>query len=1126
MKKLFIIAALILTGLMTSVCTEHRETKTEIFNDNQYLNKEFLTRPNPNHFNEAGDQDEYGWLMGLNVTAVSVPTPLPDIFPGLQGTVQYVRFAFSQDTMQIRDAIVPGPWGEDGADENLGSPLEQDDLAPRIVQEYEGSHLDIQLRKNMDGEVSNYIEEFKERDWEDRQFFKTQLENGAFSDMSKLDWYYDWALSGAMELRSASMVPDSLRYVDTIAHESNFGDDDQVDWDKGDYIEWKVRLTYWIDVRYSSLMNYRAGTDTQTIDIKYSFWRRSDVEDPANEYVARPVGEKDKYVKQFGIWNTTIQNYQDPETGLIGAQTYLERFNPNLPIDYYMINVPQEYLDVSPITGTSLYDSVAKSANAALEQAGVEARVAFHDVEEDGIIREFGDIRYSFVNWHNNMFTDIPWLGYGPSLTDPRTGEIFNATLNFNNWMGLHYYTFIVKDIIEQTSGVENPFEDTKSCKSGDRRKIFNAHDEEELENSKFHNSTLFTKMISYMEQEPKDWVLEHTDKWYDYYHMLQQDLRFFYPPYQNFVYSGRELGTEGLHDTREEMIIQDKEFWDIAAKLEEPGGPAGIMDYSSEGSIEKTLEFINRAKESMSAHHRLNMDRQVAAGMHGICLLDGPTLLSTVQQVSQKCVDDKWQTFDEWEDDMRWRITHQTSVHELGHNLGQWHNFAGSMDAKHYQTVTNDDGKVVGHGASSSVMDYVHHFSEVGADLGYYPYDIATLIYGYRYDSQEAVDEETDKTIVGILHPEWVDGTHDGEKDISKSYLFANDYHRPLSPFVETFDLGTTPTEIVYNHIQYYDFQYKFRNFRSFRQYWETWSYPNRAFASTFPLRRFLDLWFLDWYGSDLENDLRLLGVDGDLFFFDNIRDEFTQEMGQANRMIVNFYRAILTQSNAERSYSTTYDSYFGDVTRIGIIYDKFYSMLSFLGLWGADNYNWDVYALLAYYEANNGNFQYYSDAMETVTTMLGGDYDVYPWFLPSAVAVFAQDTSNINFGDQTMKEWIGFRGFERDQDMVDYYGFDPRYQCMEADGTIDGTEELPCATAALGAQDEGHQTFYDSDGGQWVYLFIWDRNLHLCASVDLSPISYKMIWDYNEDINIDNRDWATTYTIKYFYDYYKWFN
>jgi hypothetical protein len=1114
--------------VVVATCVAHRDTRFETYSENIYLDKDFLTRQNPN-----AAAEDHGWLMGLAVKATSVPTAIPDIFPGLQGDIRYVDFKFSRNTVQIVDGITLGAY-EDSEDPNLPDPREAEDLAPQVVQEYEGEHVDIQLRRNLDGEVTNFIEEYKERDWERRQYFKMDPEKGAFSDLAKLSWYYDWAVSPAMELTSTSLVPGSFRYVDTEAHESNFPcadgtmDDDCVDWARGDYMEWTTRLVYKVDYRYSSLMNFRLGTDVQTVDIKYSFWRKPDP--PAGmEYVTRPVKEKDKYRRKFGIWDYIVHNYQDPETGFMGAEMYLLRFNKHLPIDYYLVDVPDEYLAPNPQHGDmSLYESVAASANAVFEKAGVEARVTFHPQDDGNMVHEFGDIRYSFVVWHNNAFTDIPWLGYGPSWVDPRTGEIISATLNFNNWQGLHWYTYVARDLLEQISDAFD--EGPGSCTPGEVRPVISDDVRDELQ-----NTTLFSKMVSYMGQEPEDWIPEHPAEWYDYYHMLLNDIRYFYPPYQTFVYSGREAGLADMQTIREDLMERDQDFWRIAGSLDSIESPWGSGDLTSEASIEDGIDFLARTKDSMNAHYQLMQDRQVAAGLHGIDLVDGPTLLGSVAWINQRCTSaGTWQTFDEWEDDIRWRIAHQTSVHELGHDIGLYHNFYGSVDHLHYQKCTGcgPDGEDM-YGPSSTVMDYVHHFAEAGADLGYWPYDWATLIYDYRYDSQEEVDEEADNEIIAMLHPEW---HHEANGDTTpcpegetcqhpeRALLYANDYHRPLSPLVDTFDLGTTPTEIVMNSIQYYDWMYQFRNFRSYRQYWETWTYPDSAFSYTFPLRRFLELWTLDWDETDLENDLRLLGIseeECDIFCFYNIRDEFNKEMGQANRMAIDFFQAILTQSNAERSYATTYDSYFGDVTRVGIIYDKFYAMMSFLGLWGADSYNWDVYAYLAYYEFSWGDAQCYSDSLNTLDAMLGGSYDVYPWFLPTAVLLFAQDTHNISFGDQAKKEWIGFRAFDRAQDMIDYFGFDPRTECVEPDGTITS----PCATAALGAEDDGHQTFHDKDGGKWSYLFLDDRNQHLTASADISPISYKMLWDYNESVNIDLLDYVTTYDIKYFYDYYHYF-
>lgn len=1098
-----ITSVLTIAAIISAGCVDHRETRTEILDENTYLDKQFLTRANP-----GGPEGDDGWLMGVSVTAVSVPAPIPDIFPALQADTKYVRFSFAHDRLQVVDAMVPGPWSVGEEEGPLGNPLEAADLAPRIIQEYEGNHVDIQLRKNLDGEVTNFVEEYRERDWVDRQFFKTELENGAFSDLSKVSWYYDYSVSEVMELVSASMVPGSLRYVDTVAEESNFPG--TVDWEKGDYIEWKIRLNFQVLPFYSSLMNYRQDIDTQTVDVKYSFWRRP--QDPeGQEYIPREIDEHDIYKRKFGIWDYVVRNYQDPQTGLVGAKSYLTRFNPHRPIDFYMVDVPKEYREKHPEYGVSLYESVGNFANKVFEEAGVDARISFKPADDGGYVREFGDIRYSFVVWHNNSFTDIPWLGYGPSWVDPRTGEIYNATLNFNYYMGLRWYTEVVKEYLNEITDGEAFANAGESCTTGETRKII----DEDAKN-RIYSTTLFNKLKEYMgEEDPQKWIPEHTDTWEDYYHMMLSDLRFFYPPYQTFVYSPRGADVGGMHERRTALMEREYKFWEIAADMEKPGGPMGIHDFTSGGSIEKGVEFINKTKEAMLAHQEMKHDRLVAAGLRGIDLVEMGDLYGNITNITQRCVAGKWQSFDEWDADIRWRIAHQTSIHELGHDIGQYHNFYGNVDKKHRQPCTVVEGEkdflkqrpglCIGSlpGSSNSVMDYIHHFAEVSADLGYFPYDRAALIYAYRYDSQDEVGQETDKDIVALLHPEWADGTPDGRKDMSKAMLYGNDYHAPLSPLIETFDLGTTPSEIVFNAIQYYDFMYRFRNYRSFRQYWETWTYPNSVFSTTFPMRRFLELWALDFDAGSIENDLRILGVDASNFEFDNIIDEFNQEMGQANRLLTNFYRAILNQSAAERNYQTTYNTFYGDITHMGIIYDKYYAMFSFLGLWPADMYNWDNYALLAFSEATFGNAQYYSDAIETLKVMLGGSYDVYPWFLPTAALVFAQDTHHISFGDRSMKEWIGARVFERSADMVDYFGFDPR----------DAVE------------DPSHLAFSDAEGQMWTYIHLDDRNHWVVASEDINPILFKMIWDYNESVYVNRSTWVTTYDIKYFVDFYEYF-
>src|SRR6185503_2537005 len=194
---------------------------------------------------------------------------------------------------------------------------------------------------------------------------------------------------------------------------------------------------------------------------------------------------------------------------------------------------------------------------------------------------------------------------------------------------------------------------------------------------------------------------------------------RFFYPPYSSFVYSGRDDVVTGMQERRADLLQRDGAFWDVARSLDSEHSPTGFDDFTSHGAIEAGVDFLHTARQSMQDHAELQRDRRMAAGLHAIDLADGPSLLGSIADVNQRCKQDgTWQTFDEWEDDLRWRIAHQTSVHELGHDLGLYHNFYGSADRPNYQPCTDCVGQ--DHGYSSSIMDYGHHFAEVSADLGF----------------------------------------------------------------------------------------------------------------------------------------------------------------------------------------------------------------------------------------------------------------------------------------------------------------------------------------------------------------------------------------------------------------------
>lgn len=60
-----------------------------------------------------------------------------------------------------------------------------------------------------------------------------------------------------------------------------------------------------------------------------------------------------------------------------------------------------------------------------------------------------GDLRYSFFNW---IEQEVPWLGYGPSANDPKTGELISGNANFNGTI-IRTYGPLAADYVQYING-------------------------------------------------------------------------------------------------------------------------------------------------------------------------------------------------------------------------------------------------------------------------------------------------------------------------------------------------------------------------------------------------------------------------------------------------------------------------------------------------------------------------------------------------------------------------------------------------------------------------------------------------------------------------------------------------
>ncbi len=151
------------------------------------------------------------------------------------------------------------------------------------------------------------------------------------------------------------------------------------------------------------------------------------------------------------------------------------------------------------------------------------------------------------------------------------------------------------------------------------------------------------------------------------------------------------------------------------------------------------------------------------------------------------------------------------TLIHEMGHNLGLRHNFAGSEDAANFYSDQELAGLKVDHKIPfSSVMEY-------GDDLKALPvlgkYDIAALKYAYLGKVQ--LEDGSWKDVSGSID-EMQTASAEAKVPLKlKDYKFCTDEGVGVSAGCRQFDLGTSFTEMAQNEIQSYWQRYETRAFR-----------------------------------------------------------------------------------------------------------------------------------------------------------------------------------------------------------------------------------------------------------------------------------------------------------------------
>jgi hypothetical protein len=1120
-------------------CVSDRPSRNGVFNENQYVKKSFLVRPGD------GTKPDPGWFMKSTIVATSTPNPLSgmNLFQGAESSSYniggaYVRFDITQDKLRLVNLR------EISNDPNITA---QGTRVGEVVNAWPVTNVDLKYRINLDGEKTNFYEENQELDWQVRQWVKINFAKNDLADLAPYGSYVNMLLAKCTETIdvSATLVPNSL-----IVDEEN------------EYMQWEISvtlpLTYASQAGGNALANSMAeatqpptdaetciaamgqagitanlmGRDNVTLQVMYSMVRPDKVTDGA--YAPLQVDEKDPIRKKYGAFEIT-PIARDVNSGLLEAQQLVIRHDPNKDLTYYLAQgMPDVYQKFFTAQG-----GVQDQTAAIFAKAGAKAKVKIlnyndKDTYGDGLgpVRRYGDVRYNFINYHSDIDGQDQFGGIAQFFADPRTGEAISTSVNVSE--GPIKDTVLARlDFYLQTIGAEyltptGDFDDQgfpppANCKDGDTIPLVPAT----VANAHNGNSTVYQKMQQYLQKPvatfgklgPRDFVVPQDSDFYNAFFALVP-YHIYKDPNTNYFVTPE--GGTGVYGAASQWAALQKvvQFNKLAGLINRGTAPFDVD--VEHGGFQNMLQFTKTYRGLSQSVLDYNYIKQYN---HGSAQFDDIAMISYLDvfgKNARHCVNGAWESRADYTKNLITSLYENVLLHEFGHTLGLRHNFMGSVDQRNFPHYKDGAGRDHIGLYSSSIMEYGVTASDVffrganGTGPGWGPDDIASIgwIYGNTKkngDSGPGLSGQTSPTAP------WNDpyGFDANGKEIT--YLFCTDEHLLYTPMCRQNDLGATPSEIVANALDNYEWQYHWTNFRLYRKFFSEANYAQFVANFFTDQLRWFSQWRYDWSGGEIADTLRRIGVNPPMgapaaTYYQQLTAKFNNDISMASQLVATFHEAIIQQTSGQRPYRTIYDNYFGDVTQQGIIVDKLQSLVNWTSLYETTNFD-PTQAQGFYLTAFGGVFgdsAYQTVAEGAAESMVGGSYDIFPFYRPTAVAQFAASTHDINYaGRIELRDWIGGKVFYRERDFLDFlhaiavkYPLTPGYGACQSLDTCAWDPRTPRILASDLTHSDNLNTFQGPDGRTYIWAYIADRNQWVLVDRDRNTAAYVIMVNWTNAV------------------------
>lgn len=569
------------------------------------------------------------------------------------------------------------------------------------------THFDYKCEEDTFGDCTNREKENNDISWQDKKFFKPEFEKVETTTLITLTVeLHNWIAGCYQEvdsnLVSHSIEPDALNFI--------------------------IERTYRTTPQCLSQLDELEDV-TFTVRRQYSIAKLESLSTPNFQPIPYTTDGKN----EFGFFKTEYTKLDVDNRDNMGSEVQLMNHFANKELTYYLdpkLEKPQNIaLKKATLKGIEI-------VNQALSMAGAQTRIKAAPGDSNTTP---GDIRKNTI-----MLVEDPitrgLLGYGPSLTNPLTGEIIHArTVMFPGVMKqtiIRTYDEVMDYLRTQESEkISNPTQIAGSAKSTNSKS--SQSNIEQIENQNLLEGSAFASQLRVISQSPVTDVDPRQTKLNYKLTEFQENQS------KNLLKEVEELGKNNYY-------------------------PQELVDFNA--GIEQNLEAI-------------------------VAITNRKTWADLSENQKQQVLDILMP--------FAWV---PTLVHEIGHNLGLRHNFAGSIDKDNFYSKEELNNIGVKREVKySSIMDYGYRTINELPVMG--KYDIAALRFVYSRQK-----ELTDGTLIPVNSE-----LSAGQK--IKEYSFCTDEHVELNLNCNRFDEGTNLTEIVEFLIKSYNDDYDYRYTRGQRR-------------------------------------------------------------------------------------------------------------------------------------------------------------------------------------------------------------------------------------------------------------------------------------------------------------------